>query len=291
MMIKTLNDVINFIEDNLANDIKLEDVAAYTGESDYHFRKVFQYISGIPLSEYIKNRKLAVANQDLVNGCSVTDTAFKYGYQSVDGFTRAFKTWSGYLPSEIKKTKIHLTYPKLSFYIDVRGGENMEVRIKEMPAFTIAGVSRRVPMQFEGVNNEIMELAKSITAEEREEMHRLQNLEPEQIINASYDADEKFLKDEGSLTHMIGVLTTKENISPVLDTVSVDAHTWAVFPNEGPFPETMQQMTARTYSEWLPSSNYELVEAPGFSFTIMDAEREDYAYSEIWMPVRKVKMQ
>ena len=64
-MIKTLNDVINFIEDNLANDIKLEDVAAYTGESDYHFRKVFQYISGIPLSEYIKNRKLAVANQDL----------------------------------------------------------------------------------------------------------------------------------------------------------------------------------------------------------------------------------
>ena len=167
----------------------------------------------------------------------------------------------------------------------------MEVRIKEMPAFTIAGVSRRVPMQFEGVNNEIMELAKSITAEEREEMHRLQNLEPEQIINASYDADEKFLKDEGSLTHMIGVLTTKENISPVLDTVSVDAHTWAVFPNEGPFPETMQQTTARTYSEWLPSSNYELVEAPGFSFTIMDAEREDYAYSEIWMPVKKVKMQ
>ena len=104
----------------------------------------------------------------------------------------------------------------------------MEVRIKEMPAFTIAGVSRRVPMQFEGVNNEIMELAKSITAEEREEMHRLQNLEPEQIINASYDADEKFLKDEGSLTHMIGVLTTKENISPVLDTVSVDAHTGSI---------------------------------------------------------------
>lgn len=163
----------------------------------------------------------------------------------------------------------------------------MEVRIKEMPAFTIAGVSRRVPMQFEGVNNEIVKLVQSITAEEREEMHRLQNLEPEQIINASYDADENFLKDEGGLIHMIGVLTTKENISTMLDTVRLDAHTWAVFPNEGPFPETMQQTTARTYSEWLPSSNYELVEAPGFSFTIMNAERENYAYSEIWMPVRE----
>lgn len=163
----------------------------------------------------------------------------------------------------------------------------MEVRIKEMPAFTIAGVSRRMPMQFEGVNNAIVELAESITEEQRYEMHRLQNIEPKQIVNASYDADENFLKEEGDLTHTIGVPTTERDISPVLDTVSVDAHTWAVFPNEGEFPETLQNTMARTYSEWLPSSNYEVVDAPSFSFTLMDEEKENHAYSEVWIPVNE----
>ncbi len=286
-MIRTLNDVIDFIEDNLTNDIRIEDVSKHIGESDYHFRKIFQYISGMPLSEYIKKRKLALANQDLADGHSVTDTAFKYGYQSVDGFSRAFKSWSGYLPSEVSGNKIIVSFPKLSFYIDVRGGENMEVQMKEMPAFTIAGVKKRVPMQFEGVNNAIVELAESITEEQRAEMHRLKNIEPDQVVNASYDADEKFLKDEGDLTHAIGVLTTETEISPNLDTVEVDAHTWAVFPNEGAFPETLQNTMARTYSEWLPASNYELVDAPSFSFSIMDDEKENYAYSEIWIPVKE----
>lgn len=163
----------------------------------------------------------------------------------------------------------------------------MEVQMKEMPAFTIAGVKKRVPMQFEGVNNAIVELAESITEEQRTEMHRLKNVEPKQVINASYDADEKFMKEEGNLTHVIGVVTTEEDINPVLDTVNVDACTWAVFPNEGQFPATLQNTMARTYSEWLPSSNYELVDAPSFSFTLMDSEKENYAYSEIWIPVKE----
>ena len=287
MMLKTLNDVIDYIEDNLEEGIRLEDVAKYIGESDYHFRKIFQYISGMPLSEYIKKRKLSQAGQERVDGRSVTDTAFKYGYQSIDGFTRAFKSWSGYLPSEASRDKVIISFPKLSFYIDVRGGENMEVQIKELPAFTIAGVKKKVPMQFEGVNQEIVKLAESITEEQRTKMHELQNMEPSQIVNASFDADEKFLKDEGELTHAIGVLTTETHTGPLLDTVEVESHTWAVFPNEGPFPETLQNTTARTYSEWLPSSDYEIVDAPSFSFTIMDEEKENHAYSEVWMPVRK----
>lgn len=167
----------------------------------------------------------------------------------------------------------------------------MEVQIKELPAFTIAGVKKRVPMQFEGVNDEIVKLAESITGEQRTKMHELMNMEPAHVVNASYDADEKFLKDEGDLTHVIGVPTTETDISPLLDTVEVAAHTWAVFPNEGPFPETLQNTMARTYSEWLPSSGYEVIDAPSFSFTIMDEEKEKHAYSEVWMPVRQNRIQ
>lgn len=62
----------------------------------------------------------------------------------------------------------------------------------------------------------------------------------------------------------------------------------AVFPNTGPFPETLQDTWAKTYAEWLVSSDYELVAAPNFSFTKMDENKDNYAYSEIWLPVRKI---
>ncbi|MGI6451654.1 MAG: AraC family transcriptional regulator [Desulfitobacteriia bacterium] len=286
-MLKELNRVIDYIEEHLTANLSLEAISQYAGVSDYHLRMIFFYLAGMTLSEYIKNRKLAEANKDLLQGEKVTDVAFKYGYQSLDGFTRAFRKWSGFLPSDVIKKGISKSFPKLSFIITVKGGVSMEFRIEEKPAFNLVGVSKRVPMQFEGVNMEIVKLAQSITEEQRKEMHALQNIEPYEIINASYDADANFLKEEGDLTHLIGVLTTEDQVSDLLDKVPVPACTWAVFPNEGPFPATLQNTMARIYSEWLPSANYEVINVPTFSFTRMDKQKENYAYSEIWIPVRK----
>jgi len=287
-MINELNHVIDYIEDHLTDDdLSLEIISEYAGVSDYHFRKIFFYLSGMMLSEYIKNRKLSEANKDLLHGEKVTDVALKYGYQSMDGFTRAFKKWSGFLPSDVAKKGISKSFPKLSFIITIKGGINMEFRIEDKPAFNLVGVSKRVPMQFEGVNNEIIKLAQSITSEQKEEMHSLQNIEPHEIINASYEADANFLKEEGDLTHLIGILTTENQISDLLEKVPVEACTWAIFPNEGSFPSTLQETMARIYSEWLPSSNYEIINAPTFSFTKMDKDKKDYAYSEVWIPVKK----
>ncbi len=163
----------------------------------------------------------------------------------------------------------------------------MDYKIVEMPAFKFAGVSKRVPMQFEGVNQAIVDLANSITQEQREAMHALRNIEPREIVNVSYEHDYQFLKDEGELTHLIGVLTTEDEVSDLLDVLEVPAYTWAVFPNEGPFPETLQQTYARIYSEWLPASDYEVIQAPAFSFTKFNEDQPGDAYSEVWMPVRK----
>ena len=65
-------------------------------------------------------------------------------------------------------------------------------------------------MQFEGVNNEIVKLIQSLTEEQKKEMHELQNMAPYEILNISYDADAKFMKEEGDLTHMIGVMSTEK---------------------------------------------------------------------------------
>ena len=163
----------------------------------------------------------------------------------------------------------------------------MEYKIVGKPAFTFAGVSKRVSLQFEGVNNAILELAQSITEEQKEEMHRLQNIEPYEIVNVSYESDTDFLEEAGELTHLIGVLTTKNDIISNLDTFPVKAHTWAVFRNEGIFPFTLQDTMARIYSEWFMTSDYELAESFSFSFTKMDEKKSNYAYSEIWIPVIK----
>ncbi|MDX9872437.1 MAG: AraC family transcriptional regulator [Clostridia bacterium] len=286
-MLNELNHVIDYIEDHLAEDLSLEMISEYAGVSDYHFRKIFFYLSGLTLSEYIKNRRLSEANKDLLQGEKVTDVAFKYGYQSMDGFTRAFKKWSGFLPSDVLKEGLNKSFPKLFFVITVKGGTSMEFRIEEKSAFNLVGVSKRVPMQFEGVNNEIVKLAQSITDEQKEEMHSLQNIAPYEIVNASYDADANFLKEEGDLTHLIGILTTENQVSDRLEKVRIAACTWAIFPNEGPFPAMLQETMAKIYSEWLPSSPYEVINVPSFSFTKMDKDKKGYAYSEVWVPVRK----
>ena len=288
-MLQELNRAVEYIEAHLTDELSLEAIAGHVGVSDYHFRTVFFYLAGMTLGEYVKNRRLSEANRALLQGESVTGVAYKYGYQSLDGFARAFKKWSGFLPSDIAKKQVSKTLPKLSFIISVRGGSTMECNIVEKPAFYLAGVSRRVPMQFEGVNSAIVELAMSITEEQRVEMHALQNLEPRRVVNASYNADAKFLKEEGDLTHLIGVLTTEEAVSDRLEKIPVPACTWAVFPNEGPFPETLQTTMARIYAEWLPASDYEVLELPAFSFTMMDENKKEYAYSEVWTPVQKRK--
>ncbi len=139
-MLGTLNKVMDYIEEHLGEELSLEELAKVSGIGDYHFRTVFYYLSGgISLSEYIRGRRLSQAGMALVQGESVTNVAYAYGYQSLDGFTRAFTTFSGMLPSEVKKLGMSKTFPKLSFKITVEGGERMDYRIVEKPAFKIAG--------------------------------------------------------------------------------------------------------------------------------------------------------
>lgn len=162
----------------------------------------------------------------------------------------------------------------------------MEYKIIQKEAFNFVGFSKRVSLQFEGVNNEIVELTQKITEAQWKKLHALQNIEPYEVVNVSYDSDTDFLEEKGQLTHLAGVLTTCDDISEPFDKVSMPALTWAVFPNEGPFPFILQDTMARIYSEWLSASDYELAFPFSFSFTKMCEHKENEAYSEIWIPVK-----
>lgn len=169
----------------------------------------------------------------------------------------------------------------------------MEYRIIELPAFRFAGVTARVPMQFEGENLAIVELARSITSEQRAEMHRLMEEAfdslPHEVLNVSWDSDTNFQREEGMLTHMVGVATAAPaaEVGAGLSTLEVAAGMWAVFPNDGPFPQAMQQTTASIYGEWLGTVPYELDGFRMFSFS--NIREDSTAYSEIWVPVQRAQ--
>ncbi|BBK27451.1 AraC family transcriptional regulator [Staphylococcus arlettae] len=284
MILKDLNNSIDYIDENLTKNLSLSDIAHFVGIPEQHYRNLFIFLTGIGLSEYIKKRKLYFANKDLLDKKSVTDVAIKYGY-SIDGFTKSFKEWSGYLPSQIYEDQVLISYPKLSFAINVKGGINMKTRIEELPEVNIVGFKKRVSMQFEGVNNEIEELANNITSDQNKQMHYLQNIGPNEFINVSYNVDEDFTKEEGFLTHMIGVLTTENNISNQFDVINIDESKWVVFENEGEFPKVLQDTYAKIFSEWLPKTEYNLADIPMFSFSKFNDSNRETAYSEIWIAV------
>lgn len=287
-MLANLNQAMDYIEEHLTEEVSFDELAKKTGISVYHFKRTFSFISGMSLAEYIKKRRLAEANLALLAGEKVTDVAFKYGYQSIEGFSRAFRDWTGQAPSEVMKTQIQKTFPKFSFYIDIKGGQSMDVKLIEKPAFQIVGVSQKVPLQYQGENQAIMELAQRITPQQRAEMHTFDDIYPHQVVNASFDFQEGRTTEGGEMTHMIGFATLQENTYEDLEQLSVPAHTWAVFPNEGPFPQTLQETWARIFSEWLPSSGYQVVAAPEISFTQYQGPAEA-KYSEIWLAVTATK--
>ncbi|EOH8748014.1 GyrI-like domain-containing protein [Enterococcus faecalis] len=287
-MLANLNQAMDYIEEHLTEEVSFDELAKKTGISVYHFKRTFSFIAGMSLAEYIKKRRLAEANLALLAGEKVTDVAFKYGYQSIEGFSRAFRDWSGQAPSEVMKTQIQKTFPKFSFYIDIKGGQSMDVKLIEKPAFQIVGVSQKVPLQYQGENQANMELAQRITPQQRAEMHTFDDVYPHQVVNASFDFQERRTIEGGEMTHMIGFATSQENTYEDLEQLSVPAHTWAVFPNEGPFPQTLQETWARIFSEWLPSSGYQVVAAPEISFTQYQGPAEA-KYSEIWLAVTATK--
>ena len=286
--LNSMNKALIYIEEHLTEDIDYNEISKIAFCSEYHFKRMFSYLSGISLSEYIRRRRLTLAALDLKNrNLRIIDVAIKYGYNSADSFSRAFQSMHGILPSEARSenTKIK-AFPRMTFQLSIQGGCAMNYRIVEKEPFKLIGFKKRVPIIFGGVNPEIAAMTKLLTPEVIKQLKALSNLEPKGIISASANFSEGRLEEKGELDHYIGVATSSDDTSK-FDVLEIDASTWAVFESIGPFPETLQNVWGRVYSEWLPSSGYEAVAGPEILWNESpDTENPKYR-SEIWIPVKK----
>ncbi|MBA2874685.1 AraC family transcriptional regulator [Thermaerobacillus caldiproteolyticus] len=287
-LLKNMNRAIQYIEENLTHDIDFKEVARIACCSEYHFKRMFSFLAGITLSEYIRRRRLTLAAFELKDSnIKVIDIAMKYGYNSPDSFARAFQNLHGITPSEARNNGHSLkAYPRMTFQLSIKGGNEMNYRIVEKEAFRIVGIKKRVPIIFKGVNPEIDSMWKSLDDEKINKLKKLSNVEPLGLIQASTNFSEGRMEEKGELDHYIGVATTKE-CPDELTHLEVPASTWAVFEAIGPFPDTLQDVWGRIYSEWFPTSNYEQIEGPEILSIGSKDLTSPTVKCEIWIPVLK----
>lgn len=284
--LEQLNNALAYIEDNLDGSIDPQKLALTAGCSEYHFSRMFSFLAGVGLAEYIRRRRLSLAAFDLRDpNARVLDVALKYDYQSADSFARAFQALHGVPPSKAREAVLK-AYPRLSFQLTVQGATEMNYKIVEKPAFHIVGIYKRVPLIYEGINPHIQEMWQSLDAPLIERLKQLSNLEPSGIISGSTNFSDS-RAELSELDHWIGAATSLPCPTD-LNKLEIEGGEWAVFEAVGPFPKTMQNIWARIYSEWFPTSGYQHRRGP----ELVWCEKRDITLTDfrcqIWIPVSRL---
>jgi AraC family transcriptional regulator len=283
--LERLNQSINYLEENLNGTISYEHAAQIACCSTFHFQRMFSYIAGIPLSEYIRRRRMTAAAFDLqTTGEKIIDLALKYGYDSPTSFNRAFQSVHGVSPSAARLEGISLkAYPRISFSISIKGDVEMNYKIENKNAFRVVGVKKHMDMALEESFREVPLFWQETVAEGRiPQILELLNQPPFGLLGVSTCMNGK------DFDYYIAVATDIPTPEGLVE-YEIPAATWAVFECIGPMPQAIQELQKRIVTEWLPTSGYEYADAPDIElYTEGDQQSSEYR-SEVWLPVVKKK--
>lgn len=277
-----IQNAIRYIEDNITEQLDIVDIAARAYVSAFHFQRIFGVLCGMTVGEYIRQRRLSLAAQELA--CSdirVIDAAVKYGYDSPDSFARAFTKFHGITPSAAKEKGAALkSFAPIRIKLTLEGGNMMEYRITEKAQFTIVGISKsfntetsyqEIPKFWQehyatGGGEKIMGML-GVCIDSKD--HDPSSKDFDYLIADFYSP----LKDipEGCVTRVI------------------PAGTWAVFPCRGALPKALQDVNTRIWNEWLPNCRgYKLGGNYNIELYTEPTPDPNDTYSEIWVPVEKI---
>lgn len=279
-----MNLAIEYIEDNLVGEIDPARAAQIAACSEFHFQRMFAYITGVTVTEYIRRRRMTAAAFELVDGSArVLDVALKYGYESPTAFNRAFQSIHGVSPSRAKSEGIALTsFPRITFTLSVKGEKAMNFKIVNKEAFRIVGYVTREVMTMEDCFEKVPVFWQEVAAKGGIEklcalMHGAQ---PAGILGIS-------TCDGGDYSGYYIAAATDATVPEGMEECLIPQTTYAVFEAVGPMPEAIQSVQQRIISEWLPSSGYEYAPAADIEvYPAGDQQSPDYR-CEVWLPIIK----
>lgn len=281
-----MNDIVNYFEANLGGEIEYSEAARRMNCSVFHMQRIFIIMSGTPVSEYIRRRRLDKAAFDLVNtDMKIIDIAAKYGYNSPTAFNRAFQAMHGMPPRQAREEGARLkAYPPISFSISIKGAVEMNYRIEKMDAFRVIGPKLTTTMKDGECYKEIPEFWGEVSASGAiPVLIPLNDSQPCGILGIS--ATDTY-SDDVVFNYYAAVASTQPAPEGMHE-YEIPAATWAVFESVGPMPGAIQDLQKRIVTEWLPTSGYEYAKAPDIELYLEgDMQSSDYK-CEVWLPVAK----
>ena len=279
-----LNDALDYVEEHLADTVSYDEAAKIACCSTYHFQRMFSYIAGVPLSVYIRRRRMTIAAFRLQRQEEkVVDLALRFGYDSPTAFNRAFQSVHGVPPSAAKAAGVTLnTYPRISFHISIKGDAKMDYRIENKDAFRIIGVKTTLDADMEKNFQTVPKFWQKVTQTGViPKLTALMDGQPKGLLGVCGNTDEE------TLEYYIAVSSTRPlpGEHPEVSEYTVPACTWAIFPGRGAMPNAIQELEKRMVTEWLPTSGYEYANKPDIEVYLTEDPRD--TQFEVWMPIVK----
>ncbi len=277
-MVKQLNKAIAYMDSNLCGEIRWDEAARIACVTEDAFSRFFSYMAGMTLREYVRRRRLTLAAYDLRDGVKVIDAAVKYGWDSADAFTKAFKRQHGITPTQAKDPANAIkVYPPASFHIIVKGAEEMEVKFMEVSGMEIFGVSRGM----DGAVHSRFEFEHIMWSDDCGSI-------PQKIC-AGYDGVWYGIWDGARYT----IARERKDVQGSgLESLHIPGGTYAVFTTRrGGFAgDELPKLHDLIHHSWLPDSGYRLArnfEVEVYHLWTGRSGRREKRYYEIWIPVEK----
>ena len=291
--IKLLQQAIDYVEQHLSSAIEIEDIAKAAATSKYHFQRMFHALTGFTVTEYVRNRRLTLAAEELAASDSkVIDIALKYGYETPEAFTRAFQRMHGVTPLTAKKGNVKLkAFSRISFQIQIKGETEMNYRIVEEQASLVVG--KDVILQKDAYLEIPAFVEKIWNDGTHDSINRFAG-RPAGSLQYGYHFD---FSEDGTKRYLMGVElpegTECTDIPEEFSLLTVPAQTYAVFDSRETLPEDSDlglgilNVWRRIYSEWFPSAGFEQVEGPCIEKYYWIDEEHTESICEVWIPVRR----
>lgn len=283
--LKKLSSAIAYIEENLDKEISYDKAAEFACCSTYYFQRMFSYVAGIPLSDYIRKRRMTQAAFELQRtDHKVLDIALKYGYTSPTSFNRAFQSVHGIPPTAARNEGCLLhAYPAVTFSVTMTGETPMAYRIEQKGPMRIAGI--RIPLTENMEKN--MERIPAFWKQTMEgpkfrEICALADREPRNILGVST------YRDPQNIFYYIAAQTEGPVPEDMLD-YTIPAATWVVFESDGSLKEQVQSIFRRFMTEWLPFSGYEYAYLPDVEVYPIYEKQPENGHFQVWIAITKNK--